>query len=175
MAGENTALGGLMGRDDWAEFALAGNMLANSIMSNYPNSGAAQMVAQQYEIARQNKVAMEQKEAARLAAKEQNRQKNRGIAGSVAGAALGGVAAPALGASAMSGISAGAGFGGGMATGDYASALQSFAQLQPLAPAAPVAANAQSAMLPPALQQASVYKNAPSTMYEDPYLASPWG
>ena len=115
MAGEDGFLGGALARDEWSKLPVALNMLANAIMANYPNNGVAQMVNQQYEIARANDVAMTQKEAQRQADKKANRKKNLALGATVAGGLAGGLAAPALGASVMSGISAGAGFGGGHA------------------------------------------------------------
>jgi hypothetical protein len=108
---------------------------------------------------------MAQKEAQRQAEKKANRAKNRGLLGAAAGAALGGVAAPALGASAMSGVQAGAGLGGGIAGGDYAAALGSLGNLQPMAPkVSPPPTGTISAPELPRLA-----KNPKQDIYNDPY------
>lgn len=173
MAGENGPLGGMFARDEWSKFPVALNMLANAIMANYPNNGVAQMVNQQYEIARANDVAMTQKEAQRQAEKEANRKKNRALAGTAVGAAAGGLAAPALGASVSSGISAGAGFGGGMASGDPSAAFSALGQLTPaaskVAPPAPDLSSALEAPMLVAPTFNSIKQQRRTNYYTDPY------
>ena len=131
MAGENGPLGGVMDRDEWSLFPMAANALAASIMANYPQSGMTQYVNQQYEISRANHAAMVEKEAQRQAAKEANRNRNLGLAGMALGGVTGGLAAPAMGVTTLSGVVGGAGFGGNMATGNYAGAASALGALTP--------------------------------------------
>ena len=173
MAGEDGFLGGAMARDEWSKIPVAMNMLANAIMANYPNNGTAQMVNQQYEIARSNDVTMTQKEAQRQAAKEANRTKNLGLAGMALGGVAGGLAAPAMGATALSGVVGGAGFGANMATGNYAGAASALGALTPAAPkVAPPAPDMSSALAAPTLVAPtldSINQQRRINYYTDPY------